>query len=66
MHSPQGQQIISMLHYTAVGTEDEVRDYLQDFAATAHADELMISLQGTTFDDTAAGMQHLANAWQLG
>lgn len=66
VHSPQGQQIISMLHYTAVGAEDEVRDYLQDFAATAHADELMISLQGTTFDDTAAGMQHLANAWQLG
>lgn len=65
MNSPQGQQIISMLHYTAVGTEDEVRDYLQEFAATASADELMVSLQGPSYEHTAASMQHLANTWKL-
>ncbi|MDK4240861.1 LLM class flavin-dependent oxidoreductase [Corynebacterium pseudodiphtheriticum] len=65
VNSPQGQQIISMLHYTAVGTEDEVRDYLQEFAATASADELMVSLQGPSYEHTAASMQHLANTWKL-
>ena len=65
VNSPQGQQIISMLHYTAVGTEDEVRAYLQEFAATASADELMVSLQGPSYERTAASMQHLANTWKL-
>ena len=39
--SPGGAQIAQMARYTAVGTAAEVRDYLEDFAAKAHADELI-------------------------
>ncbi|NTV39434.1 MAG: LLM class flavin-dependent oxidoreductase [Demequinaceae bacterium] len=39
--SPGGAQIAQMARYTAVGTADAVRDYLEDFAAKAHADELI-------------------------
>lgn len=43
MNSAQGQQIISMLKYSAVGTPEQVKDYLLDFTAKVEADELMLS-----------------------
>lgn len=39
--SPGGAQIAQMARYTAVGTASDVREYLEDFATTAHADELI-------------------------
>ncbi|WP_288792138.1 LLM class flavin-dependent oxidoreductase [uncultured Corynebacterium sp.] len=63
VRSPQGQQIIGMLRYTAAGTGDQVRDYLTDFAATAHADELMISLQAPTHEEALRSMEILAGVW---
>lgn len=39
--SPGGQQIAQMARYTAVGTPDEVREYLEAFAQEARADELI-------------------------
>ncbi len=39
--SPNGAQLAAMTRYTAVGTPDEVRDYLTDFAASCQADELI-------------------------
>ena len=32
-----------MMRYTAVGTPDAVRQYLEDFAVHADADELMVA-----------------------
>ncbi|GAB7036711.1 LLM class flavin-dependent oxidoreductase [Catenuloplanes sp. NPDC020197] len=39
--SPNGQQLAQMTRYTAVGTPEEVRDYLEAFAASIRADELI-------------------------
>ena len=63
--SYQGQQILDMLKYSAVGTASEVRDYLEDFQRLAQADELMISLQSTTHDEVLSSMKILASAWAL-
>jgi len=41
--SPNGRQLASMTRYTAVGTPAEVRDYLEAFAASSHADELILA-----------------------
>ncbi len=41
LESPQGRQIALMMHYTAAGSPDTVADYLDDFARTSGADELM-------------------------
>ncbi len=43
--TPNGRQIANMMKYAAVGTPDEVRDYLQRFAAEAQADEVIIAHQ---------------------
>ncbi|MBE7188201.1 LLM class flavin-dependent oxidoreductase [Jatrophihabitans endophyticus] len=43
--SPQGAQIASMVQYSAVGRPADVRDYLESFAKTADADELIVALQ---------------------
>ena len=41
----QGIQIATMMRYSAVGTPSEVRAFLEDFAASAQADELIIAHQ---------------------
>lgn len=41
--SPEGQRMLDMMRYTAVGTSDEVLDHLDRFAAHADADELMLA-----------------------
>jgi luciferase family oxidoreductase group 1 len=40
--SPQGRYVDQMLQYSAVGTPDGVRRYLDEFAKDADADELMV------------------------
>lgn len=64
--SPAGQQVAQMVKYTAVGTADEVRDYLTDFAQRTQADELMIGLNGESTEDVLEGMRVTAEAWNLG
>lgn len=63
MHSFQGQQIIDMLRYTALGTGEEVKEYLGWFKEHAKADELMISLQNASHDESLEAMEILADAW---
>ncbi|GAA3704827.1 LLM class flavin-dependent oxidoreductase [Zhihengliuella alba] len=41
LESPAGEQVLGMLKYTAVGTPEAVGEYLQDFARSAGADELI-------------------------
>ncbi|PRW63650.1 LLM class flavin-dependent oxidoreductase [Actinopolyspora mortivallis] len=43
LDSPAGQQAQQMLTYSAVGTPEEVREYLDGFAEHARADELMVT-----------------------
>ena len=63
--SAQGQQILDMLRYSAVGTETEIREYLTDFQEISGADELMISVQATSRETTLTGLDVLARAWKL-
>lgn len=65
VHSPAGQQVLEMLRYSAVGTGGEVREYLTRFAERARADELMISLQSPSTEESARSMEILADAWTL-
>ncbi|AGZ44238.1 MsnO8 family LLM class oxidoreductase [Actinoplanes friuliensis] len=41
--SPNGRQLAAMTKYTATGTPGEVRAYLEDFAASCGADELIVA-----------------------
>lgn len=43
MDSPAGQQVLGMLKYTAVGDKSAVREYLEQFAELADADELIVA-----------------------
>ena len=63
--SPAGQQILDMLRYTAVGTRDQVREYLEAFRDHAQADELMIALQAPSGEQATHSMGILADAWGL-
>ncbi|WP_434992448.1 LLM class flavin-dependent oxidoreductase [Arthrobacter sp. Ld5] len=49
--SPSGQQMAGMARYSAVGTPDVVRDYLEQFAERHGADELIVATQA---ESTAA------------
>lgn len=60
--SAQGQQILDMLRYTAVGTADDVRDYLTRFTNTVQADELMISNLSPSTEQAHRGLEVLAQA----
>jgi luciferase family oxidoreductase group 1 len=48
LRSPQGLHVEQMLTYTAVGTPDAVKAYLDEFRAHADADELIVVHQGDT------------------
>ncbi|QGU07950.1 Alkanal monooxygenase alpha chain [Corynebacterium occultum] len=65
INSYQGQQIIEMLYFTAKGTAPQIREQLERFTELAQADELMISLQGTTQPEAMESMEILAQAWEL-
>jgi luciferase family oxidoreductase group 1 len=48
LSSPEGAQIASMVQYSAVGRPADVKDYLEGFAKTADADEVIVALQSPT------------------
>jgi len=50
VRSPQGQQILQMMQYSAVGTPQTVREYLDEFAAHADADELIVAHASPTIE----------------
>jgi len=49
--SPNGSQLSAMTRYTAVGTPAEVRAYLEDFAGSVDADELIVAHHATEIGD---------------
>jgi luciferase family oxidoreductase group 1 len=48
--SPAGQQLAQMMRNTAAGTPQTVKDYLDDFARNAHADELIVAHAAPTIE----------------
>lgn len=65
LQSPGGQRIAGMLQYSAVGTQTEVRDFLEKFAADARADELIVAHQGPTVAARLHSVELTAQAWGL-
>lgn len=63
--SPNGQQIAGMLKYSAVGTPEQVRDYLTEFAANTRADELIIAHQNPGVENRLRSVELTAQAWGL-
>lgn len=63
--SPQGRQINQMTHYSAVGTPDVVGAYLEDFAAEADADELMVVHNSPGADQRLRSVDLLADVWGM-
>ncbi|WP_433654199.1 LLM class flavin-dependent oxidoreductase [Nocardia sp. CA-128927] len=55
--SPNGRQLSSMTQYTAVGTPAEVVAYLDDFAASIQADELILAHHATQIDDRVRSVE---------
>jgi luciferase family oxidoreductase group 1 len=60
--SPQGQQIAQMMHYSAVGTPEMVKAYLDEFAALAAADELITAHSSPTIEQRLRSVDLLAEA----
>ncbi|MEG8183890.1 LLM class flavin-dependent oxidoreductase [Nocardia terpenica] len=63
--SPQGQQLAAMTKYTAVGTPDEIRSYLTDFADSIGAAELITAHHATAIDDRIRSVELTAAALDL-
>jgi luciferase family oxidoreductase group 1 len=60
--TPQGRGIANMMRYSAVGTPSEVRGFLEDFAASAQADELIIAHQSREVADRLRSIELTADA----
>lgn len=61
VHSAPGQQVLQMLEMTAVGTPDQVRDWLDDFATRVNADELIITNMAGPLADRKRGLQLISD-----
>ena len=61
VHSAAGQQILQMLEMTAVGTPEQVRDWLDTFAERIHADELIITNMADSLQDRKHALQLLSD-----
>ena len=66
LESPGGQRIAAMMQYSAIGTADDVREYLTGFAADTRADELIAAHQGPTVNARLRSVELTAQAWGLG
>jgi luciferase family oxidoreductase group 1 len=64
IESGAGQQIDRMFTYAAVGTPVEVRDYLEEFARHADADELITAHQAPTIEGRLHSVALLAEAME--
>lgn len=65
LESPAGQQVLNMMRYSAIGTPDSVRTYLDDFAKLADADELIVAGQITDRTAWIRSFELLAQAMEL-
>ncbi len=63
LDSGAGRHVEQMLTYSAVGTPDLVRDYLEGFARHADADELVLAHQSPTTQERLRSVTLTAEAW---
>ncbi|PPF79644.1 alkane 1-monooxygenase [Subtercola sp. Z020] len=62
LSTPSGRGIANMMRYSVAGTPDEVRDFLENFAAKAHADELIIAHASQNIGDRLRSVELTAEA----
>ncbi len=60
LRTPQGQQVARMMRYSAVGTPAMVKEYLDDFAEHADADELIVAHAPPTLEAKLRSIDLLA------
>jgi luciferase family oxidoreductase group 1 len=65
LDSPAGLQIQQMSHYTAVGTPEVVRAYLDEFAVHASADELIVASLAPSTETTLNTFAQVAAVAEL-
>ncbi|WP_229023053.1 LLM class flavin-dependent oxidoreductase [Actinomarinicola tropica] len=63
--SPQGQQVLGMMRYTATGSPEAVREYLDWFADHASADELIVVHSAPTAETRLRSLELTAAAAEL-
>lgn len=61
--SPQGQGVAQMTHYTAAGSPELVRRYLENFAREADVDELITVHPSPTIEQRLDSIDRLADAF---
>ena len=59
--SPQGQQVMQMMHYSAIGEPSEVKAYLDEFAELAGVDELITAHSSPTIEQRLHSVDLLAD-----
>ncbi len=64
--SPQGRGLAAMMRYTAAGTPDTVRSYLDGFVELADADELIVVPHSPGIEARLRSLDLLAELWGLG
>jgi luciferase family oxidoreductase group 1 len=55
--SPQGRNLLQMMHYSAVGTPGDVGAYLEQFAEHAGADELILAHASPRLEDRLTSIE---------
>ena len=63
--SPQGRQVSRMMRYSAVGTPEVVRSYLDEFTDHADADELIVAHASPTTEEKLQSVELLADVTGL-
>ncbi len=64
LESPAGQQVLQMARYSAVGTSEQVREYLDGFVRHADADELIVVAQSHEVESRLRSLELLAEVGQ--
>ena len=62
LQSPAGRHIEQMMTYSGIGTPDVVRDFLEGFAKTADADEVIVAFQSPTTEQRLRSVTLTAEA----
>jgi luciferase family oxidoreductase group 1 len=65
LRSEGGRQVEQMVKYAAVGTPKHLKDYLEEFAKHADADELILAHQNTTTEGRLRSVELTAEALSL-
>ncbi len=61
LDSPQGRQVSRMMRYSAIGSPDAVREYLDEFTVHADADELIVAHASPTTEAKLRSVDLLAD-----